>query len=147
MAKFIYIRQPLTHPANIYCQQAYTARPKLMCATSLLDFQIYQENMRSKMDFNAKKSILKMDFMDFLLCCFIGKSEKGLQTSFQKSGLFLLIIRHVSARLLFYRTVCQSPSCPYFPKTVKKENPRTDFSQLKPIIRFHILLLILDLKI
>lgn len=106
-----------------------------MYATSLLDFQIYQENMRSKMDFNAKKSILKMDFMDFLLCCFIGKSEKGLQTSFQKSGLFLLIIRHVSARLLFYRTVCQSPSCPYFPKTVKKENPRTDFSQLKPIIR------------
>ena len=49
-----------------------------MCATSLLDFQIYQENM----DFNAKKSVLKMDFMDFLLCCFIGKSEKGFANRF-----------------------------------------------------------------
>ena len=83
----------------------------------------------------------------FFFAVLLGSLKKICKPVSIKSGIFLLIIRHVPARLLCFRTVCQSPSCPYFPKTVKKENPRTDLSQLKPIIRFHVLLLIPDIKI
>ena len=40
------------------------------------------------MDFNTKKSVLKMDFIDFLFAVLLGSLKKDLQTGFHKKRSF-----------------------------------------------------------
>ena len=49
------------------------------------------------------------DFMDFLLYCSIGKSERGFAKILFWTVVFFLLIMHAGAKLLFLRTVFLNP--------------------------------------
>ena len=61
------------------------------------------------------------DFMDFLLYCSIGKSERGFAKILFWTVVFFLLIMHAGAKLLFLRTVFLNPFLDIPKKTTAKK--------------------------
>ena len=79
------------------------------------------------------------DFMDFLLYCSIGKSERGFAKILFWTVVFFLLIMHAGAKLLFLRTVFLNPflDIPKKNNSKKREKSRTEISAaLKSKSRF-----------
>jgi len=124
------IRQPLTHPAKkpvwLVHLFASTARPNVH--HQFAGFSDLSREHEIQNGFQRQEICPQDGFHGFPSLLFYWEVWKRIcKPVSMKSGLFLLIIRHVPARLLFFRTVCQSPSCPYFPKTAKKRKSKDRF--------------------
>ena len=61
------------------------------------------------------------NFMDFLLYCSIGKSERGFAKILFWTVVFFLLIMHAGAKLLFLRTVFLNPFLDIPKKTTAKK--------------------------
>lgn len=104
--------------------------PGQMCATSTLDFRFFKKTWDAKW--------ISMPRNGFPLLFYREVWKRICKLVSMTSNHCLLIIRHVSSKLLFLEQFVKARvKAPVFhisPKTVKKENPRTDF------LWFHVLL-------